>query len=298
MKKLVTIFSAIFISAFLQGFPFEVELQLLIARYLKSSQEPVLPRTPQTYIKENKKELLQYFSTNFNPIEPLPFVYCVYPAIFDVVQSHDNKELFEQAFANPCFNPLQVIHRGTASNLFHACSAAGTNKFLKQLLNYCKEHRLNYRSLMNGKNNNGMTPVGLATKYSRTKCVSLLLSHGASLEAQPGSLMHFAASANTRGETKRNAVVQRLCDHDELLVTAVNASKKWADVTAGIFNYTTTAQLITAKKLELFKQLHDDDTLYFQHLPKEIYQLTLAFTFDQQSRAVPQIAQSLPVVLP
>ena len=290
------IFSTIFVTYSLSGFPFKVELQILITRYLQSSKQPTTSKSPQTYIEEHKKELITYFSSTHNPIQPLPFVACTDPAIFDIAKSHTNQDLFEQALANPHFDPRNAVNGRTKANLFHVCCSSGTNKFLKRLFNYCKEHRINYRPLMNTKNSNGMTPVGLAAQFSRTKCLSLLLSHGASLEAQPGSLMHFAASANARGETKRNAVVQRLCEHDELLVTAVNACKKGADVAAKIFNFTTTAQLITNKKLELFKQLHDDNVLYFQHLPKDIYQLALQFTFDQQSRAVPQIAQSLPVV--
>lgn len=293
MKKFIMIFSTIFVVPSLNGFPFEVELKLLIARYLKAPNEAAfLPRTPQTYINEHKKELLEYFAADFNLVEPLPFVYCVYPAILDIVQSHQNKDLFEQAIANPCFSPDRVIHAATRSNIFHTCCAAGTNKFLKRLLNHCKDRHINYRSLMNARNNNGLTPLGLATKYSRTKCVSLLLSHGASVDAQPGSLMHFAASANTRGETKRNAVIQRLCEYDETLTTAVNSLKKGAEVAAATSHFITTEKLIVRKKLELYQQLYEESAMYFQLLPQEIYEITLQFAIDSKSLANPQNAQS------
>ncbi len=281
MKKFIMIFSTIFASVLVRGFPFEVEFKLLMARYLKQSQQTdFLPETAQTYIKENKKELLQYLTADFNLVEPLPFIYCVYPALLDIAQSHDNKDLFEQAIANRCFSPHRVIHAGTRSNLFHICCAAGTNKFLKRLLNYCKEHHINYRPLMNAKNNNNMTPLGLATQYSRTKCVSLLLSHGASTDAQPGSLMHFAASANTRGESKRNAIIQRLCEHDQTLAASVNSLKKGAEITAAACHFKTTEKLIAQKKLDLYQELHEERGLYFQVLPEDIYKMTLAFIID------------------
>ncbi len=164
-------------------------------------------------------------------------------------------------------------------------------------MNYYKEHRINYRPLMNAKNSNGMTPLGLATQFSRTKCVSLLLSHGASPAAQPGSLMHYAASANKRGETKRNAVIQLLCDHDELLVTATNAHHIAAETLAHIYKFESTEQVIKEKKLSvLFEQLNQEKDLYLNCLPVDIFYATLTLAFASQPIASPASVQSLPVV--
>lgn len=295
MKKLTMIFSAIFVTHSLSGFPFKVELQILITRYLQSSKQPTTSKSPQAYIEEHKKELITYFSSTHNPIQPLPFVACTDPAIFDIAKSHTNQDLFEQALANPHFDPRTTVNGITNANLFHVCCSAGTNKFLKRLFNYCKEHRINYRPLMNTKNNNGMTPLGLAAQFSRTKCLSLLLSHGSSIEAQPGSLMHFAVSARIRGETKRNAVVQRLCEHDELLATVVSSNRCGAEEVANLFNFKSTGQLIKSKKIQLIEQLHEEDSLYFKTLPAEIFNIALKLAFDPQSLAALEDAKSQPV---
>lgn len=284
MKKLPIIFSLILVATSSCGFPFQAELNLLLKRYLHSAKRPsTTNRDTQMYIDEHKKELFAYFASKFNLVEPLPFVSCTQPAFFDVLKSHANKDLFDQALSNLYFNPCAIIDTRTNANVFHVCSKAGTNKYLKRILYHCKQHGINYSKLLNTKDNNGMTPLGLAAQFSRTKCLSLLLDHGARISAQSGSLIHFAATANMRGERKRNAVIERLCQYDEELATTVNSDKKGAEVLAGFYTFDSTKQLILAKKEALLKQLHEEKSMYFKCLPEEIYHTTLTMAYGLQA---------------
>lgn len=230
------------------------------------------PLTLEDLIEKNKDRIkAQLLDPNTSTREPLPLAICNKPALFDLVTASSHADLVEATLQNPNFDITQLMEETTKSTIFHHCAFAGTHDILKLLLHFCKERNIDYSSLLNRKNNYGMTAVATATWQGRSKCLSLLLKAGAETTGSSEQLMYLAAGSMCRGQTKRNTIIQRLLEHNPNLLWQVSPHGKSVETVAADNGFNITADRIRTYKRGTLWHLYNDIKLRFKHLPEEIF---------------------------
>jgi len=236
----------------------------------------------QTRIDENTEKIVSSINNNFNLQAPLPFTLCTKPAPFDIAKSNKNRIIFERILKHRDFYIYDFVDPNGNNNLFHIAAENGSSHIMSALFKYCKDKNIDCLPLINMINTRGKTPLGLAAACCRTKCLKMLLAHGAQHDNRHMPLLHIAASTNMRGGKKRDNAVRVICESEQFRISEKDHHGRTASDLARLCTYESTVECIKIyekRLIDQIKRIREEPTQnsYFNLLPLPIWEQAITF---------------------